>query len=160
MIPDWFANLLYLRLRGSRLTLEVAINPIPTMTMTVEIPVVFSPRISPSNIKMAAVSAIAIPIIHCVKNTLFRLLLIPSRFSSFCLLQTNSAKTTSTTATTIIVMSTIASIFNTSNYRLSTILRFSSVGCQVDGISGGRLVGYGLCLLVAAGGFEPPTKGL
>jgi hypothetical protein len=44
--------------------LEVAIRQIPTIPMTVEIPEVFSPRISPSNIKIAAVNAIAIPTIH------------------------------------------------------------------------------------------------
>ena len=79
--------------------LEVAIRQIPQIPMIVEIPAVFSPRISPSNIKMAASNAITIPIIHCAKNAFFFLsfILSSSSFTSFRFVQTNNAITTNIT---------------------------------------------------------------
>ena len=56
--------------RLSKVKLDVAIKPIPTIPTTVAMPVVFSPRISPSNIKNAAVNARISPIIHMCKECL------------------------------------------------------------------------------------------
>ena len=52
----------------SKVKLDVAIKPIPTIPMTIAMPVVFSPRISPSNIKKAAVNDRISPIINSGKN--------------------------------------------------------------------------------------------
>jgi len=54
--------------RLSKVKLDVAIKPIPIIPITVAIPVVFSPRMSPSNIKKAAVKDRTIPIINSGKN--------------------------------------------------------------------------------------------
>jgi hypothetical protein len=43
--------------RLSKVKLDIAIKPIPTIPITVAMPVVFSLRISPSNMKKAAVNA-------------------------------------------------------------------------------------------------------
>ena len=88
----------------SRVILDVAIKLIPTIPITVAMLVVFSPRISPSNMKNAAVNAIIRPIIHCAKNAFLFLKIIGSGFS-FCFLQTRNAikaMTTSRMAITII----------------------------------------------------------
>ena len=64
-----------MRLKPSNVMFDVAIKQIPTIPVTVAIPVVFSPRISPSNIKYAAVNARTSPVMNSGKNV-FLLLMI------------------------------------------------------------------------------------
>jgi hypothetical protein len=65
--------------RLNKVKLDAAIKPIPTIPITVAMPVVLYPRISPSNIKNAAVNDRTSPIINSGKNDF--LLLTIGRFN-------------------------------------------------------------------------------
>jgi hypothetical protein len=54
--------------RLSKVKLDVAIKPIPIIPITVAMPVVFSPRISPLNIKKALANARTSPVMNSGRN--------------------------------------------------------------------------------------------
>jgi hypothetical protein len=51
--------------------LDVAIKPIPMIPITVAMPVVFSPRISPLNIKKALANARTSPVMNSGRNVFY-----------------------------------------------------------------------------------------
>lgn len=82
-------------------TLDVAIKPIPTIPIMLAIPVVFSPRISPSNIKKAAVNAKTSPVINTGKNDYCFLMI-----GCFIISQLRNARKTTDTNIRAIIMIT------------------------------------------------------